>query len=180
MDVVLLDRDGTIIVDPDDFRVDSIDKIQLFPDTIEALKYLADHGFAAVIITNQAGIAEGRITEADFWRINDEVLKRIETSGLRILKTYMNGEGPGPNATPWRKPGPKMLIQAATDFNLDLSKTYMVGDKATDVQAAINAGCKGGVLVKTATGENVVSAAAAFVAPNLPDAAAYVVDHRDQ
>ena len=72
MKVIFLDRDGTIIQDPIDERVDEIEKIELFDDSIEALKYLADNGFCAVIITNQAGIAEGRITEDDFWRIQDE------------------------------------------------------------------------------------------------------------
>ena len=73
MNVVFLDRDGTVIIDPTDERVDKVEKIELFPDSIEALKYLADNDFAVVFITNQAGIAEGRITEDDFWRIHSEV-----------------------------------------------------------------------------------------------------------
>jgi histidinol phosphatase-like enzyme len=59
--VVLLDRDGTIIVDPPDERVDKIEKIALFSDTIEALQYLAEHDFDVVIVTNQAGVAEGSL-----------------------------------------------------------------------------------------------------------------------
>lgn len=52
MNVVFLDRDGTIIAEPDDRRVDNVEKIKLFPDTVDALKYLADNGYAAIIITN--------------------------------------------------------------------------------------------------------------------------------
>lgn len=86
----------------------------------------------------------------------------------------MNGEAAGPNATDWRKPGPKMLLQAADDFNLDISKIYMVGDNQSDIQAAINAGCKGGILVKTAN-ENVESPDSVYTAPNLLDVAHYIV-----
>lgn len=175
MKVVLLDRDGTVIVDPPDLRVDSIEKIELFSDSIEGLKYLADNDFAVILITNQAGIEEGRLTEKEFWTIHSEVLRRLEPSGVKFLKTYMNGEMKRRDNTEWRKPGPKMLLQAAKDFDLDLSQIYMVGDTQSDIQAAINAGCKGGILVETATGERVVSAEAIYSAPTLLDAAKYIV-----
>lgn len=174
MKVVFLDRDGTVIQDPLDERVDSVEKIELFPDSIEALRYFADNDFAAVLITNQAGIAEGRITEEEFWTIHSEVLARLAPSGIKFLKTYMNGEA-GANASEWRKPGPKMLLQAAEDFDLNLSEVYMVGDSQTDIQAGINAGCKGSVLVKTARNKVVESPDAVYSAPNLLDAARYIV-----
>lgn len=175
MKVVFLDRDGTVIVDPPDFRVDRIEKIQLFPDSIKALKYLADNDFAVILITNQAGIEEGRLTEEEFWSLHEEVLRRLAPSGVRFLKTYMNGEMRRPDNTEWRKPGPKMLLQAAEDFGIDLSQTYMVGDVQTDIKAAINAGCKGGILVGTAIGEKVTSPDAVYSAPTLLDAAKYIV-----
>lgn len=171
-----LDRDGTIIQDPLDERVDTIEKIELFPDSIEALKYLADNDFAVVIITNQAGIAEGRITEEQFWIIHSEVLKQIAPSGINILKTYVNGET-GPNASEWRKPNPKMLLRAAEDLELDLKDIYMVGDNQSDVQAGVNAGCKGGILVKTARNKVVESPNAIYSAPNLLDAAKYIASN---
>ncbi len=179
MKVVLLDRDGTVIVDPPDLRVDKMEKIELFPDSIEAMKYLADNDFAVVLITNQAGIAEGRLTEDEFWEIHNEVLRRLSPSGVKILKTYMNGEAAGPQATLWRKPGPKMLLRAAEDFQLNLEDIYMVGDNQSDIQAGINAKCKGGILVKTAN-ENVESPNAIFTAPHLLDAAKYIVTHSPQ
>lgn len=173
--IVLLDRDGTIIVDPPDLRVDKIEKIKLFPDSVEGLKYLADNGFAVILITNQAGIEEDRLTEEEFWQIHAEVLQQLEPSGVKFLKTYMNGEMKRPNNTEWRKPGPKMLLQAAQDFELDLSQIYMVGDAETDIQAANNAGCKGGILVETATGKKVTSSAAIYSAPTFLEAAKYIV-----
>jgi histidinol-phosphate phosphatase family protein len=174
MKVVFMDRDGTLIQDPPDERVDSLDKIELFPDSIEALKYLADNDFNVVLITNQAGIAEGKITEEEFWTIHEEVLEQLAPSGIKILKTYMNGET-GPSASGWRKPGPKMLLQAAEDLNLNLKEIYMVGDNRSDIQAGINAGCKGGILVKTARNKVVESPEAVYSAESLMDVATFVV-----
>lgn len=175
MNTVFLDRDGTVIVDPKDERVDTLEKIDLFPDTIEALTLLAENDIAVVFITNQSGIAEGRINEDDFWRIHNEVLRQLETSDVKVLKTYMNGEAAGPNATAWRKPGPKMLLQAAEDLRLNLADIYMVGDSESDIHAAMNAGCKGGVLVETATNKKVVSQDAIYSAPHLLDAVNYII-----
>lgn len=177
MNIVFLDRDGTVIVDPKDERVDTVKKIELFPDTIEALKYLADNDFAIVFITNQAGVAEGRISEDDFWRIHNEVLKQLKPSGVKVLKTYMNGEAPGPNATEWRKPGSMMLLKAAEDLKLNLANIYMVGDSESDILAGIKARCKGSILVETATNKKVASTHAVFSAPHLIDAVQYVVTH---
>src|SRR5690349_9915041 len=89
MKIILLDRDGTVIVDPPDERVDKIEKIEFFPDTLEALKYLAEHDFGVIMVTNQAGIAEGRLTGAEFEVINAEVVKRLAPSGVKVLKTFM-------------------------------------------------------------------------------------------
>jgi histidinol-phosphate phosphatase family protein len=174
--VVLLDRDGTVIVEPSDKRVDSLEKIVLFPDTIVALSYLAENEFKVIFITNQAGIAEGRLTEAAFWRIHDEVLKRLQPSGVQVLKTYLNGEAADSTASQWRKPGPNMLLKAAKDYDLNLRDVYMVGDSQSDIQAANNAGCKGGILVKT-KGQTTEPSSAVYTAVDLLDAVCFVVSH---
>jgi D-glycero-D-manno-heptose 1,7-bisphosphate phosphatase len=175
MNIVLLDRDGTIIKDPLDERVDREDKIELFPDSIEALKYLADNDFAIIIITNQAGISEGRINAQDFDRIHGKVLEMLASSGVKILKTFMCPHGPN-DGCDCRKPKPTMILDAAKEFNLDLAKIYMVGDNISDIDAGINAGTKT-VLVETATNKKVVAEQATYSAPNLLDAVKYVVSH---
>ena len=176
MKTVFLDRDGTLIIDPADERVDTIEKIELFPDSIKALGYLADNDFNIIIITNQAGIAEGRISEEDFWKIHAVVLDKLSASGIQVLKTYMNGEAPGA-ISEVRKPAPGMLLQAAKDFSLSLSDIYMVGDSQSDIEAGINAGCKGSVLVKTATNHDVVSPDAAYTARDLTAAVKFIVEN---
>lgn len=176
MKVVLLDRDGTVIMDPPDLRVDKVEKVKLFEDSVLALRYLADNDFSVIFITNQAGIEEGRLTEEGFWHIHEVVLNQLAESGVNVLKTYMNGEMNRDDNTEWRKPGPIMLLQAADDFGFDLSQVYMIGDKQTDIDAAKNAGCKGGILVKTAT-MSVESPTAIFTAKTLMDAVKYVIEH---
>ena len=174
MKTVLLDRDGTLIADPPDERVDSPKKIKLFPDSIAALKYLAENGFKAIIITNQAGITEGLISEDQFYAINAEVMKLLAPSGITFLETYMSPHG-SEEVNDWRKPGPGMLLQAAKDFDLELKDIYMVGDRTSDVQAGINAGTRT-ILVKTAN-VDVAAPDADYTAATLMDAARYIVKH---
>ncbi len=169
--IIFLDRDGTIIFDPEDERVDREDKIKLFPDSIEALKYLADNNFSVILITNQAGIAEGRITIQDFDRINNKVLEMLAPSGIKILKTYLCPHSPEDNCK-CRKPKPTMIWEAAREFNIDLTKSYMIGDRESDILAGINAGTKT-VLVKTAN-KPVEVKEATYTAPTLLDAVKYI------
>ncbi len=173
--MVFFDRDATLVVGTPLYdRVDSVDKVEVFPDTIEALQHLANHGYKAIIVTNQAGIAEGLISEKEFWEINDRVLELVAPSGLEFLRTYMSPHGWNV-VNDWRKPGPGMLLQAAKDFDLDLSEMYMVGDRRSDVTCGINAGTKT-ILVQT--GEpNVQAPEADYTARNLLDAAEYIVSH---
>jgi histidinol-phosphate phosphatase family protein len=175
MKVVFLDRDGTLITDPADDRVDNKQKVHLFEDTIEALRLFADNGFNVIIITNQAGIAEGRLTANEFEEINNYVIELCAKSGAQVLKTYMSPHGNN-EVNEWRKPGPGMLLQAAKDFNLDLSAIYMIGDRPSDVQAGKNAGTKT-ILVQTARVPVTVDTGADYTAPSLLDAARYVVAH---
>jgi len=174
MNIVFLDRDGTLIVDPEDERVDREDKIKLFSDTIEALTYLREHNFAVIMITNQAAIAEGRINSADFDRINNKVVEMLAPSGVTILKTYMCPHGPG-DGCECRKPKPTMLLEAIHEFNVDPASTYMVGDRESDILAGIYAGMKT-ILVKTAN-VPVEVPEATYTAPNLLDAVKYVVSN---
>ncbi len=174
MRVIFLDRDGTIIKDPEDERVDSEEKIELFSDSIEALKFLAENNFSVVFITNQAGIAEGRINEQDFQRIQNKVLEILSPSGVKVLKTYMCPHV-SEDKCECRKPKPTMLLEAIKEFNLDPKDLYMVGDRESDINAGINAGVKT-ILVKTAN-INVVADQANYTAPNLLDAVKYAVLH---
>jgi D-glycero-D-manno-heptose 1,7-bisphosphate phosphatase len=174
MNIVFLDRDGTVIIDPPDERVDKEAKIKLFPDSIEALRTLADHNFAVIFITNQAGIAEGRIDLNGFQRINNKALDMLAPSGVKLLKTYVCPHSPDEHCE-CRKPKPTLLLRAARDFKVDLANSYMVGDRESDIMAGVNAGTKT-ILVKTAN-TPVVSPEATYTASSLIDAVKYIVNN---
>src|SRR5437870_4313694 len=122
MKAVFLDRDGTIIVDPPDLRVDSVEEIELFPDTIEALHKLAQLDYKIFLISNQAGIGEGRFTEEEFWVIENKVIDLLAPSGIVIEKTFFCPHTPEENCV-CRKPKPYMVRQAAKEFDIDLSQS---------------------------------------------------------
>lgn len=172
--VAFIDRDGTLIVEPPGERLIREEDAKLFSDDIEALKLLAEKEIPIVIITNQVAIAEGTITVSDFWRLNDSVIEKMKPSGVKILKTYFCPHGPNDNCV-CRKPKPKMLLDAAVDFNIDLANSYMIGDRLSDIGAGVSAGTKT-ILVKTGL-HPVSSDEATFTAGNLLEAAKYIVEH---
>ena len=171
MKAVFLDRDGTLIVDPPDLRVDSIAKIHLFPDVFKAMKRLAALDYGVILITNQMGIAEGRLTEEDFHRLNDIVIELLTPTGVKILKTYFCPHDPDDNCE-CRKPKPGMLLQAAKEFDIDMANSYTIGDRESDIQAGINAGTKT-ILVKTGN-TPVTSKDATHTAADILEAIEYI------
>jgi D-glycero-D-manno-heptose 1,7-bisphosphate phosphatase len=148
MRAVFLDRDGTIVVGtPVHERVDSVDKVRLLPGTLDGLKLLATLDYGVFLVTNQAGIAEGLIAKREFETINNKVLQLIAPSGIKIIKTYVCPHGERSNCD-CRKPKPKMLLNAAKEYDIDLKNSWMIGDRPTDVQAGVNAGTQT-ILVRT-------------------------------
>ncbi len=175
MKAVFLDRDGTLNVGvPIYERVDSPEKVEILPNTLEALSMLASLDYAVFLLTNQAGLAEGLITQAEFDAINNRVIDLISPSGINILKTYVCPHGEADNCE-CRKPKPKLLLDAAKEFDIDLSESWMIGDRVTDVMTGINAGTKA-ILVKTGV-PTVESEIATFTAPSLLEAVQYITEN---
>ncbi len=170
-----MDRDGTLVVDPPNGRIESIEQLQLFPDTIDALRLLAQNDFNIVIVSNQAGIAEGRITVPQYEAINQKLFEMLAPSGIQILKAYTCPHGED-SACECRKPETKLGTRAAADFNIDLTQTYVVGDAQADLDFAHNLGA-GSILVRTGN-TPVEGEGATLVASNLYEAAQYLADHR--
>ena len=160
-----------MIVDPPDLRVDSIAEIELLPDTLMALTELSKLDFGVFLVSNQAGIGEGRITRDEFNAIEAAFIKMLEPSGIKILKTYVCPHKPEDNCV-CRKPKPFMLLQAAKEFDIDLPASYMVGDRESDLLTGVNAGTKT-ILVQTGNSP-VTSAEATYTATDLLAAARYI------
>jgi len=150
---VFLDRDGTLNIERT-YLCDP-DKLELFPDVIDSLVRLRDAGYLLFIVTNQSGIGRGYYTEADMHAVNRRLEETLAPAGIRFEKIYYAPEHPD-DPSPGRKPSPQFLLDAARDYHLDLSASYMIGDKLSDLQCGWNAGVRRSILVRTGYGEEVL------------------------
>lgn len=171
MKAVFLDRDGTLIYDPPDLRVDSMHDLKLLPHTIEALRQLAQLDYRVFLVSNQAGIGEGRITLDEFKALEQAFLHMILPSGIHITKAYICPHIPEDNCV-CRKPKPTMLEWAARDFQIDLAQSYMIGDRESDILTGVHAGTKT-ILVQTGNSP-VHSKKATYTAPDILAAVRYI------
>jgi D-glycero-D-manno-heptose 1,7-bisphosphate phosphatase len=146
---IFLDRDGVIIENRTDY-VKSWDEVRLIPAAIQALRQMALSSFAVVVVTNQAVVGKGLITLTQADEINSRVIDAIRAHGGRIDAAYLCPHRADENCE-CRKPRPGMLLQAARDHHLDLSRSVMIGDAITDMQAARSAGVRS-ILVRTGRG----------------------------
>lgn len=148
------DRDGTLIKDKN--YLDTPEGIEWYPGAFETLNKLNEE-YQLVVVTNQSGVARGMMTEDDVQAIHTRMIEQLEDRGIspvyfyycpfledgKIDKYQKNSE--------LRKPGPGMLEEASREHNLELSKSFMVGDKLSDLEAGRNAGCET-ILVRTGNG----------------------------
>jgi D-glycero-D-manno-heptose 1,7-bisphosphate phosphatase len=172
MKAVFLDRDGTVNYGvPRYERVSSVDKVELLPNTLEALSLLATLDYGVFFVTNQAGLAEGIITHEQFHEINNRVLELIRPSGIKVLETFVCPHGEG-DTCDCRKPSPKLLQDAAEKYDIDLAKSWMIGDRPSDVMTGVNAGTRT-ILVKTGV-PTVESEQATITVPSLLEAVQYI------
>jgi len=140
--VIFLDRDGVINKKPSkaDY-VKSWDEFKFLPGTIEAMSILTKNGYEIYIISNQAGIARGMMTEDDLKEIHKKMKNELRMRGARILDIYYCPHG-WDERCECRKPKPGMFFQAAREHYLDLTKAVFIGDDERDLQAGNAAGCK--------------------------------------
>jgi len=135
---VILDRDGTLNRRPPRARyVTSPDEFEWLPGSLDALRLLEEHGYRVVVVSNQAGIGRGAMTEADLEKVHKRML---EDSGGAIEAIY-HCPHDWDEGCDCRKPAPGMLFQAQREFDLDLTRTPFIGDDERDAQAAHAAGC---------------------------------------
>jgi len=152
---VFLDRDGTLIEDVG--YLDRLDRIALFPWTVDAIRALNRGGFVVVVITNQSGVARGFFTEAFVEETHRHLSARLAAGGARIDAYYYCPHHPDGSVADYRrrcdcrKPASGLVDRAVRDLGLDPARSFVVGDKWLDVELARTAGARG-VLVRTGTG----------------------------
>ncbi len=155
---VFLDRDGVINVDI--HHLHAPDQLQLIPGSAQAIRSLNERSIPVIVITNQSVVARHIITETQLHEIHQSLSSLLDQFGAHIDRFYYCPHHPTEGLPPYqidcecRKPKPGMLLQAARDFEIDLSRSYFIGDTLGDMQAGYNAGCHT-VLVQTGYGEKV-------------------------
>lgn len=151
---VFLDRDGTLNIDKG--YVHRIEDWEWIPGAIDAIAAFKKAGFLVIVVSNQAGIARGYYHEQDVINLNLMISRELKEHGTVIDKFYHCPHHPDFGAIRecvCRKPMPGMIEKATQDFDIDLGRSWLVGDKTSDIQAGLAAGVKA-ILVQTGYGSN--------------------------
>lgn len=150
-----LDRDGVIVEEVG--HLSDPAQLSLIPGSAEAIADINRNGIPVIVVTNQAGVARGYYPKSRVAEIHDRLSDLLAVHGAHIDRYYYCPHHPTEGSSPYlascdcRKPRPGMLLRAAAELSVDLSRSYMVGDKLTDLEAGLNAGCHA-ILVKTGYG----------------------------
>jgi D-glycero-D-manno-heptose 1,7-bisphosphate phosphatase len=146
---VFLDRDGTIIEERN--YLCRVEEVAIFPGAGGALARLQQAGFKLFMVSNQSGVGRGYFTLADVEKVNEHLLQELGREQVRFEKIYIAPEAPDAPSR-GRKPSPQFLLDARDEFGVDLSQSYMIGDKLIDLECGWNAGVKKCLLVRTGYG----------------------------
>ena len=140
--ILFIDRDGTIVKEPsEDFQIDSLDKLEFLPGVISNLKKIREElDYLFVMVTNQDGLGTDSFPEETFFPAQDKMLKTLEGEGVVFDEILIDRSFDHENL-PTRKPGIALLTHYK-DGSYDLTNSYVIGDRATDVQLAKNLGSK--------------------------------------
>lgn len=158
-----IDRDG--VINPEVNYLHEADKTALIPGVAHAIRKLNEAGVAAVVVTNQAGVAKGYYPESDIALVHERIRELLAEEGAFLDGIYYCPHHEDfTGKCECRKPAPGMLLRAAEELELDCSISCMIGDRLSDVGAGHNAGCSRCFLVRTGYGEKVIAAN-----PVLPD-----------
>jgi D-glycero-D-manno-heptose 1,7-bisphosphate phosphatase len=155
---LFLDRDGCVVVEA--HYLHKVEDVQLIDGVCDVIAKANALDVAVVFVTNQAGIGYGYFGWLDFIAVQDKILSRLaekdaHVDGVFACPFHAKGKPPYDHPDhPFRKPNPGMLLAAAKGLNLNLPSSWIVGDRAGDVEAGLNAGLAGGVQVATGHGKN--------------------------
>lgn len=136
---IFLDRDGTIIVDVG--YPSRAEQVELLPGVTGALRSLREKGYLIILVSNQSGVGRGYMTHEDVSSVHERLLSLLAESGVSLDEAYYCLHAPEEECN-CRKPSPAMVFDAAKKFDIDLSRSFMIGDREVDIETGRRAGCK--------------------------------------
>lgn len=141
--VLFIDRDGTIVIEPPvDYQLDAFEKLEFYPKAIRNLYFIRQKlDFEFAMVTNQDGLGTPSFPEDTFWPVHNLVLNTLRNEGVTFDEIFIDRSFPEDNA-PTRKPRTGMLTRYLNNEDYDLAGSFVIGDRATDVELANNLGCK--------------------------------------
>ena len=141
--VLFIDRDGSLTLEPNDFQLDSFDKLIFYPNVFQYLSKIAKElDYELVIVTNQDGLGTSSFPENTFWPVHNFILQSFENEGVVFDQVFIDKSFPK-DQQPTRKPGTELLKSYIDNLAYDLKNSYVIGDRLTDMELAKNLGCKG-------------------------------------
>ena len=141
--VLFIDRDGTLTIEPGDYQVDAYEKLIFYPKVFQFLGRIVNElDYELVMVTNQDGLGTDSFLEEEFWPYQNHLIKSFENEGIVFSNVFIDRTYPEDHADT-RKPGTAMLTAYLDNPDYDLSASYVVGDRLTDMQLAKNLGVKG-------------------------------------
>ena len=141
--ILFIDRDGTLTLEPGDYQVDAFEKLVFYPEVFRYLSSIArELDYELVMVTNQDGLGSDSFPEKEFWPYQNHLVKSFENEGVVFSKIFIDRTFPHDKADT-RKPGTGMLTGYLDNPEYDLSASYVIGDRLTDMQLAKNLGAKG-------------------------------------
>jgi D-glycero-D-manno-heptose 1,7-bisphosphate phosphatase len=147
---VFLDRDGTLTVDHG--YTHRVEDYELLPGVVEGLRLIARQGYALAILTNQSGLARGLFQREDLEDFHRHLIDDLSQQGVTIESALHCPHLPDAGCD-CRKPAPGLLHRAERELGADLARSWVIGDRISDIDLATRAGCRGGILVLTGCGE---------------------------
>ena len=140
--VLFIDRDGTIVLEPENLQLDSLDKLEFYPKSFQYLTKIANElDYELVMVTNQDGLGTASFPEDTFWPTQNFILRAFENEGILFDDIFVDRSFPEDNA-PTRKPRTGMLTKYIDNPAYDLANSFVLGDRLTDVELAKNLGAK--------------------------------------
>jgi len=141
--ILFIDRDGTLILEPSDYQIDTLEKLIFYPEVITYLvKIFKELDYELVLVTNQDGLGTNSFPENNFWPTHNFMMKTFENEGVSFLASYIDKSLPEDLAHT-RKPKTGMLNKYIHNPNYDIKNSFVIGDRFSDMQLAKNLGCKG-------------------------------------